>query len=65
VVVIFDTPKRRLNYDTVGSGFVRVPYPRKYDMPPSKKIADDPEEAEIYSMSIAHQLHCLVCGLTI
>jgi len=43
----------------LGSGLVRVPHPHKYDMPPSKKIENDPEDAEIYSMSITHQLHCL------
>ncbi|KAJ4421056.1 hypothetical protein N0V82_003960 [Gnomoniopsis sp. IMI 355080] len=43
----------------IGSGFVRVPYPRKYDMPASKAIEDDPDEAEIYSLSVLHQLHCL------
>jgi hypothetical protein len=44
----------------VGSGFVRVPYPRRFDMPQSKIIEDDLEEGEIYSLSITHQLHCLV-----
>lgn len=29
-------------------------------MPASKTIEDDPEEAEIYSLSALHQLHCLV-----
>jgi len=43
----------------LGSGFVRVPYPRRFDMPQSKSIEDDPEEGEIYSLSITHQLHCL------
>ncbi|KUI54282.1 hypothetical protein VP1G_01565 [Cytospora mali] len=43
----------------LGSGFVRVPYPRRFDMPASKAIEDDPEEAEIYSLSALHQLHCL------
>lgn len=44
----------------VGSGFVRVPHPRRFDMPASKTIEDDPDEAEIYSLSALHQLHCLV-----
>ncbi|KAH7350825.1 hypothetical protein BKA65DRAFT_535923 [Rhexocercosporidium sp. MPI-PUGE-AT-0058] len=43
----------------IGSGFIRVPYPRRFDMPQSKAIEDDPEEGEVYSLSIAHQLHCL------
>ncbi|ROV98716.1 hypothetical protein VMCG_06807 [Cytospora schulzeri] len=43
----------------LGSGFVRVPYPRRFDMPASKTIEDDQEEAEIYSLSALHQLHCL------
>ncbi|KAK3386735.1 hypothetical protein B0H63DRAFT_468298 [Podospora didyma] len=43
----------------VGSGFVRVPYPRRFDMPASEPIPDDIEEGEIYSLSVTHQLHCL------
>jgi hypothetical protein len=43
----------------VGSGFVRVPWPRRFDMPPSKAVPKDPEEAEVYSLSVTHQLHCL------
>lgn len=45
---------------TVGSGFVRVPHPRQYDMPASKPLEGDAEDAEIYSVSALHQLHCLV-----
>jgi len=29
-------------------------------MPRSKKVENDAEEAEIYSVSMTHQLHCLV-----
>lgn len=29
-------------------------------MPPSKPIEADPDDAEIYSLSVLHQLHCLV-----
>lgn len=29
-------------------------------MPRSKKVEGDIEEAEIYSVSMTHQLHCLV-----
>lgn len=29
-------------------------------MPRSKKVESDTEEAEIYSVSMTHQLHCLV-----
>ncbi|KAG0646703.1 Oxidase ustYa [Hyphodiscus hymeniophilus] len=43
----------------LGSGFIRVPRPRRYDMPPSKPIGNDKEEGEIYSVSMTHQLHCL------
>ncbi|KAH7419951.1 hypothetical protein BKA64DRAFT_699954 [Cadophora sp. MPI-SDFR-AT-0126] len=43
----------------IGSGFIRVPYPRRFDMPQSKAIDNDPDEGEIYSLSITHQLHCL------
>lgn len=50
-----DTP-----LDVEGSGFVRVPNPRQYDMPASKPIENDPDSAEIYSLSALHQIHCLV-----
>lgn len=53
-------PVRLITNGIVGAGFVRVPYPRKYDMPPSKNLEGDDEHSEIYSMSITHQLHCLV-----
>jgi len=43
----------------VGAGFIRVPHPRLYDLPPSQIIKGDPEEAELYSLSVTHQLHCL------
>ncbi|CZT05096.1 uncharacterized protein RAG0_11329 [Rhynchosporium agropyri] len=43
----------------IGAGFVRVPHPRRFDMPESKSIEGDPEEGEVYSLSITHQLHCL------
>lgn len=29
-------------------------------MPASKAIEDDPDEAETYSLSALHQIHCLV-----
>jgi hypothetical protein len=44
---------------TVGAGFIRVPHPRLYNLPPSQIIKGDPEEAELYSLSVTHQLHCL------
>jgi hypothetical protein len=44
----------------VGAGFLRVPFPRTSGLPPSKPIPNDHEFAEIYSISITHQLHCLV-----
>ncbi|KAH8793583.1 hypothetical protein F5882DRAFT_59076 [Hyaloscypha sp. PMI_1271] len=43
----------------LGSGFVRVPWPRRFDIPKSKAVPEDPEEAEVYSLSVTHQLHCL------
>src|ERR1700712_1319710 len=48
-----------INACSVGSGFVRVPWPRRFDMPQSKAIPEDPDEAEVYSLSVTHQLHCL------
>ena len=41
----------------VGAGYMRVPNPRIYDMPPSRP--GDEEGTEIYATSISHQLHCL------
>jgi hypothetical protein len=43
----------------VGAGFIRVPHPRLYNLPPSQIIKGDPEKAELYSLSVTHQLHCL------
>jgi pyridoxal biosynthesis lyase PdxS len=62
----FEGLKRKRNADriVVGSGFLRVPNPRKYATPRSKKVENDTEEAEIYSVSMTHQLHCLV-GFTL
>lgn len=37
-----------------------MPNPRLYALPRSKKIEGDGEEAEIYSVSMTHSLHCLV-----
>lgn len=52
--------EHQLILETVGAGFIRVPNPRRFDMPASEPIALDDEEAETYSLSITHQLHCLV-----
>ncbi|KAH8685892.1 hypothetical protein BGZ60DRAFT_103371 [Tricladium varicosporioides] len=43
----------------LGAGFLNVPHPREYAMPRSKTIEDDPQQGEIYSVSMTHQLHCL------
>ncbi len=43
-----------------GSGFIRIPYPRRFNMPASEPVKDDAEKGEIYSLSVTHQLHCLV-----
>ncbi|KAK4448437.1 hypothetical protein QBC34DRAFT_407430 [Podospora aff. communis PSN243] len=43
----------------VGAGFIRVPHPRQFGLPPSQPIANHTEEAELYSLSVTHQLHCL------
>jgi len=58
-MILNSVRKFGVNYVTVGSGFVRVPWPRRFDMPQSKAIPEDPEEGEVYSLSITHQLHCL------
>lgn len=33
--------------------------PRRFGLPPSEPIANDTQEAEVYSLSVTHQLHCL------
>jgi len=43
----------------LGAGYIRIPSPRRFDMPSSLPIEDDPENAEVYAVSVAHQLHCL------
>ncbi|KAG9239937.1 hypothetical protein BJ878DRAFT_529435 [Calycina marina] len=48
-----------LTNTTVGAGFLCVPYPRMYNMPRSNIIPGDHELAEIYSLSMTHQLHYL------
>lgn len=46
----------------VGAGYLRVPHPRQYDLAPSRRIEDDVEQAEIFQVSVIHQLHCMVRG---
>lgn len=41
-------------------GLLRIPEPRARYLPPSYRIPNDTEHAEIYMTSGAHQLHCLV-----
>jgi len=45
---------------TDGAGFIQVPHPREYGLPGSEPVPEDSQEAEIYSLSATHQLHCLV-----
>jgi len=59
LLLLLLSPPKILILSEVGSGFVRVPWPRRFDMPPSKAVPKDPEEAEVYSLSVTHQLHCL------
>jgi hypothetical protein len=54
--------EHQLILNIVGAGFIRVPNPRRFDMPASEPIDIDDENAETYSLSITHQLHCLVSG---
>ncbi|KFY92258.1 hypothetical protein V498_05078 [Pseudogymnoascus sp. VKM F-4517 (FW-2822)] len=44
-----------------GKGFLRVPNARLYDLPPSKLSGNGTDGAEEFSVSLTHQLHCLVC----
>lgn len=44
---------------TEGSGLVRVPNPRQYDLPESVWHTDTGDEG--YAISAVHQIHCLVC----
>lgn len=61
VSVILNTHKRDLLMATVvGADSLRVPYPRNMICHQARFVQGDLEFAEIYSMSITHQLHCLV-----
>ncbi len=42
-----------------GGGALRIPHPRRFDMPPSALLANDSEASEAYATSVTHQLHCL------
>ncbi|KAH6675052.1 hypothetical protein B0J14DRAFT_27498 [Halenospora varia] len=45
-----------------GAGYVKVPYPRRYDMEKSVPYGvngEDEKESEVYQASVVHQLHCL------
>ncbi|OJJ69566.1 hypothetical protein ASPBRDRAFT_281622 [Aspergillus brasiliensis CBS 101740] len=43
----------------LGEGYLRIPHPRRFDIPPSSPILNDPDAAELYMVSSVHQLHCL------
>ncbi|PMD13117.1 hypothetical protein NA56DRAFT_445369 [Hyaloscypha hepaticicola] len=43
----------------IGSGYLRVPNPRRYGLAPSKIIKNDTEGSEIFQASVIHQLHCV------
>ena len=44
-----------------GGGALRVPNPRRFDMPPSALLdRGDSDASEAYAASVTHQLHCLV-----
>jgi len=52
---------------TVGDGYIKVSEPRRYELQPSvhlhdwdPRIKSDDPTAEVYSVAVAHQLHCLV-----
>jgi hypothetical protein len=51
-----------LSYLEVGSGFVRVPWPRRFDIPKSIAVPDDPEVKGGDRSRFAgngHEYHCL------
>ncbi|KAE9364268.1 hypothetical protein N431DRAFT_473864 [Stipitochalara longipes BDJ] len=43
----------------LGAGYLRVPNPRQYELPPSYPLNDTKEHSEVYQASVIHQLHCL------
>ncbi|KAL2062558.1 hypothetical protein VTL71DRAFT_6824 [Oculimacula yallundae] len=44
----------------IGAGYVRVPNPRQFNLPPSEVLEDNgPGYAELYQASVVHQLHCM------
>ncbi|PYI28111.1 hypothetical protein BP00DRAFT_273046 [Aspergillus indologenus CBS 114.80] len=47
------------NLMPLGEGYLRIPHPRRFDIPPSSPILNDPDAAELYMVSSVHQLHCL------
>lgn len=55
---------RLLKLTAVGSGYLRVPKPRQYELAPSVPIKNDTEDSEIFQASVIHQLHCVVRGYT-
>ena len=42
-----------------GSGALRIPHPRRFDLPRSALRSNDSSASEAYSASVTHQLHCL------
>ena len=56
----------------MGAGYLRVPDPRRYDMPESRPLdrhelrpEDGETTIEVYAASSTHQLHCLAILRTI
>ncbi|KAK0799518.1 hypothetical protein LTR91_012797 [Friedmanniomyces endolithicus] len=43
----------------IGNGYIKVENPRRYDIPNGRPVHDDSAEAEVYALSVTHQLHCL------
>ncbi|MCJ1301985.1 hypothetical protein MMC08_004786, partial [Hypocenomyce scalaris] len=44
----------------IGAGYIRVPNPRQFNLPPSEALEDDGSGyAEMYQASVVHQLHCM------
>ena len=47
----------------VGTGYLRIPNPRQYDLVPSFLtryfMENDTESSEVYQASVIHQLHCM------
>ena len=48
----------------IGNGYFRIPNPRDYGLPESRPVPNSTEKEEVYLVTFAHQLHCVVSVLS-